>query len=58
MTSFFILFIFFPQTVSKFGSIDILVSNAAVGNPLFGQTHSVSLSLFCWMAVVSEFAHL
>ena len=26
MTSFFILFIFFPQAVSKFGSIDILVS--------------------------------
>ena len=34
-------FSIFPQTVSKFGSLDILVSNAAV-NPVFGPTLSVS----------------
>ena len=34
-------FKFFAQTISKFGKLDILISNAAV-NPTFGPTLEVS----------------
>jgi len=38
---FVVIIVLFIKTVSKFGKLDILVSNAAV-NPTFGRTLDVS----------------